>query len=168
MNKIIQILFIVIAMSVYGQSNKEATLKVQADKMGKAFMSNDFQTFVKYSNPKLIKMIGGTKKMSEVVNKSIVDMKTKGMIFESITFSEPTKIVISSNELQSTIQQFTKVKTPNGGAMSTSTLIAISADKGVNWTFVDTSNKDMATIKQLLPNLSNNIVIPKQVPVKYY
>lgn len=168
MKKVIQIILIVIVTNVYSQSNNDTALKVQAEKMAKAFMSNDFNIFIKYSNPQLVKMIGGSNKMIEVLNKSVVDMKSKEIIFESITFSEPTKVIKSGKELQSTIQQITKVKTPTGGVMSISTLIAISTNNGVNWTFVDTSNKDMATIKQLLPNLSSSIVIPKQVPVKYY
>jgi hypothetical protein len=168
MKKVMQIILIVIVTNVYSQSNNDSALKVQAEKMAKAFMSNDFNVFIKYSNPQLVKMIGGSNKMIEVLNKSVVDMKSKEIIFESITFNEPTKVIKSGNELQSTIQQITKVKTPSGGVMRISTLVAISTNNGVNWTFIDISNNDIATIKQLLPNLSNSITIPKQIPDKFY
>lgn len=168
MRKIIQILLFLLVANVYAQANKQDVLKTQAEKMAKAFINNDFETFVKYSNPRLVQMIGGSNKMIEVLKKSVLDMKSQGMIFESITFIEPTKVISSGSELQSTIQQITKVKTVNGGIVSKSTLVAISTNKGLNWTFIDTNNKDMVTIKKLLPNLSSNISIPKQVPDKYY
>ena len=42
-----------------------------------------------------------------------------------------------------------------------STLIAISNDKGENWYFVDTTGKDIKALQKLLPNLSDDLKIPK-------
>lgn len=89
------------------------------------------------------------------------------MRFSNITFDEPL-IVKSGNELQATIAQHTEIKLSQGRLVSTSTLIAISTDKGSNWTFIDTSNKEMATLRKALPNLSPTITIPpQQPPVRY-
>ena len=49
-----------------------------------------------------------------------------------------------------------------GGKISTSsTLIGISDDKGKTWTFIDAAGKDLATLRKVIPNLSDKLVIPK-------
>lgn len=106
--------------------------------------------------------------MVEVLTRSIDDMKAKGMSFSNITFDDPSKIVKSGKELQTTIAQHTEIRLSQGRLISTSTLIAISKDNGNNWTFIDASNKDIVALKKALPNLSSLIVIsPPQLPVRY-
>ena len=100
--------------------------------------------------------------MVAVLTKSTNDMKLKGMSFTNITFDEPSKIVKSGKELQATIAQHTEIKLSQGRLVSTSTLIAVSVDNGVNWTFIDTFNKDMATLRKAMPNLSDVLTIPPQ------
>ena len=136
--------------------------------MGAAFLANDYNSYAKYTNPKIVKMMGGVKNMKEVLIKTIASLKAQGMSFSNITFDEPSGITKSGNELQSTITQHIEIKLPQGRLVSTSTLIAISTDNGINWTFIDTSNKDIATLRKALPNLSSSIVIPpQQQPVRY-
>lgn len=148
----------------YGQSKGEESLKEQAKKMGQAFLSGDYNAFSKYIDPKVLKMMGGARKMEDVLAKTTADMKTQGMMFENITFGEPSKVIKNGNELQCTIPQHTYIKISQQRVVSTTTLIAISIDNGSNWTFLDTSNKDMATVRKLLPNLSSAITIPPQQP----
>jgi len=42
----------------------------------------------------------------------------------------------------------------------TSTLLAFSSDNGRTWTFMDTSNKDMATIRKMLPEVNPSLTLP--------
>ncbi len=153
----------------YGQV-KEATpnLKQQVNKMGVAFVSSDYKAFAAYTYPLILKSMGGASKMAAVLTKSTNDMKAQGMSFTNITFDEPSKIVKSGKELQATIAQHTEIKLSQGRLVSTSTLIAVSADNGVSWTFIDTSNKDMATLRKALPNLSTAISVPPQQPPVHY
>jgi hypothetical protein len=149
---------------------KEAfsNLKAEADKMGDAFVSGDYKTFVCYTYPLVTKSMGGAINMVEVLTNTTANMKAQGMTFSNITFNEPSKIQKSKNELQASITQHTEIKLPHGRIVTTSTLIAISVDDGVHWTFIDTSNKDMATLRKALPNLSPSIIIPPvQRPVHY-
>jgi hypothetical protein len=81
---------------------------------------------------------------------------------------EPSKIVKSGKEMQATVTQHTEIKLPQGRLVSISTLIAVSTDNGINWTFIDTSNKDMVTLRKALPNLSPSITIPPQEPPVRY
>ena len=149
-------------------TNAAQNVKDQASKMGRAFMNADYATFAHYTYPLVLKLMGGPTKMAEMLSKTTDDFRAKGMTISSVSFGEPSKIVKSGRELQSTIIQHTEVKLSQGRIVSTSTLIAISVDNGVDWTFIDTSNKDMATLRKLLPNLSHDIIIPKQLPPERY
>ncbi|MBS1747380.1 MAG: hypothetical protein JST21_14525 [Bacteroidetes bacterium] len=136
--------------------------------MSTAFLASDYTTFAKYTYPKIVEMMGGANNMAEVLTKTTANMKAQGMSFSNITFGEPSAIIKSGNELQCTIPQHIELKLTQGRLVNTSTLIAISTDNGKNWTFVDTSNKDMATLRKALPNLSSAISIPPpQQPVRY-
>ncbi len=169
-SSIISLLF---CITVFAQSSaqvKEApqNIKQQATKMGLSFISGDYKTFANYTYPLILKSMGGAAKMVAVLTKSTNDMKAKSMSFSNITFDEPSKIVKSGKELQATIAQHTEIKLSQGRLVSTSALIAVSIDNGINWTFIDTSNKDMATLKKAMPNLSNALTIPPpQPPVRY-
>lgn len=167
MKKILGNITLVLLLYVHasGQGNKVLeNLKGQANIMGQAFISGDYRTFAKYTHPLIVRSIGGEIKMVDELNKMSSNLKNRGMSFGKITFDEPSKIVRSKNELQSTLSQHTEVKLADGNAISTSTLIAISTDNGNSWTFVDTSNKSIETIRKLLPNLNNSIIIPLQQP----
>jgi hypothetical protein len=143
-------------------------LKQQANIMAQAFISGDYKTFVSYTYKPMVQGTGGAAKMEQSLVKVVSDMKLKGMSFNKITFDEPSKVIKSGKELQATIAQHTDIKVPDGRAVGTSTLIAISTDNGVNWTFVDTSNKNIAALRKAMPNLSPSISIPPQQPPVHY
>lgn len=148
--------------------NASQNLQDQTKKMSTAFLNSDYKAFANYTYPLILKSMGGATRMANVLTKTTDDMKEQGMSFSNITFSEPSKIVRSGKELQATIAQHTEIKLTQGKLLITSTLIAVSIDNGVNWTFIDTSNKDMTTLRKALPNLSPSIIIPPQQPPVHY
>jgi hypothetical protein len=153
--------------SAFNAAVAAKTLKEQAFKAGQAFLKKDYKTFAHYTYPKLITMSGGEDKMIQALQQTMDQIKAQGVEVTNFTYEEPGKAFKAGNSWQSTIVQHTKLKTNNGGLMTTSTLIAFSSDNGKDWTFIDTSNKDMAAIHKMLPELSPSIVIPApQPPVK--
>lgn len=169
-SSIISFLFSAVMFTTSYSQAKESSqnLKQQANKMAQAFISGDYKTFVSYTYKPMVQGTGGAAKMEQSLAKVVNDMKSKGMSFNGITFDEPSKIIKSGKELQATIAQHTDIKVPDGRAVSTSTLIAISTDNGINWTFIDTSNKNIAALRKAMPNLSTAITIPPQQPPMRY
>jgi hypothetical protein len=148
----------------FNQSELCLKIKIDATKMSNAFLKADYITFAKFTYPRVLQTIGGVNNMVATLSKTTATMQAQGISFIDIKFGYPSAIVNSGEELQCTLLQHTEIKTPNRVIIITSTLIAISTDKGNNWTFVDTSNKDIATLRKVLPNLSNSIVIPPTQP----
>jgi len=144
------------------------TIKEQATMMGQFLLKKDFNSFTKYTYPKIIEMMGGKQKMIEMMERGSKEMETEGTGFLKVTFGEPSQIITEKNELQCTLPQEIEMKVPNGRLVTNSTLIAISTDNGDNWSFVDTSGKDILTMKGLLPNLSIDLTIPKQEQPTFY
>ena len=103
-----------------------------------------------------------------VLNNQNTQIKSKGIVINSIVFNPPSEIVKNKNELQCTISQHTELKPAKGRVITYTTLIAISTDNGKSWKFIDTSNRDIKAIRTVFPNLSNKITLPpKQKPTVY-
>lgn len=144
------------------------TIRQQALTMGELLLKKDFKAFTKFVYPKLTEMMGGELKMAEILEKGSSEMESKGITMLTFNVGQPSKYVSSANELQCTLPQTIEIKVPQGRLVTKATLIAISIDDGKNWYFVDTSGKDIETVKRMLPNLSGDLVIPeKQEPVFY-
>ena len=152
------------ASACYFQLKNEHTfsgaVKADAEKMGQAFVKGYYETYVKYTYPALLKIMGGSINMVTVLINTSNSLKAKGMSFNWITFDNPSAIVKSSNELQCIIVQHTDIKMAKGGVVTTSALIAISQDNGAHWTFMDTSNRSIETLKRVFPNLSSSLKLP--------
>jgi len=169
-SSMISLFFCALLFTISNAQVKEASqnLKQQANKMAQAFISGDYMTFVSYNYKPMVQGTGGTVKMEQSLLKVLANMKAKRMSVSAITFDEPSTIVKSGKELQATIAQHTDIKMTYGRSVSTSTLIALSTDNGVNGTFLDTSNKDISALRKAIPNLSTAITIPpQQLPVHY-
>lgn len=165
MKQILSILFFVCLITACKEQTKNAnyasTIKEQGEKMAASFMQQDFNSFANYNYPKVVEMMGGKEKMVEVLESGIKSMQEQGSTFLNVTVGDPSDVITIGEELQCTVPQTTEMKVPDGRVVSESTLIAISSDKGANWYFFDTSGKDIATLKQTLPNLSDALVIPQ-------
>jgi hypothetical protein len=93
----------------------------------------------------------------DTVNKM---MKQFGAEIQKITIGDPSKIVSYKKQLQTTLPQTTEIKFMASKVFMESTLIAVSEDKGAHWYFVDTSVYRGDKVKNALPDLSPELVIP--------
>jgi hypothetical protein len=155
---------LLVSICSYAQNN-DAVIKAlyeQANDMGKKFISQDYAGFLKYSHPSTIKAMGGEKKAVEKITTEMLSIGKDGIIVTKLTFGTPSKIIIANDELQCTVPQIMEMHVPGGKITSTNTMLAISNDKGKNWYFLDTANYSFDDMKMLLPNLSDQIVIPER------
>ena len=94
------------------------------------------------------------------MQKSARDLQEMNSSFLSVTFSEPTKIVQLGTEWQCILVQLATVKIPTGKLIIKSPSIAISADKGLHWSFLYTAGKDLQTLRKIFPDISKELIIP--------
>ncbi len=93
-------------------------------------------------------MVGGEQKMKEVLDTTLREMESQGVVLLKITFGEPSSAIIMGNELQCTLPEALEMQVQGGKLIDISTMIAISTDAGKNWYFIDISGKDIQTMKK--------------------
>jgi hypothetical protein len=128
--------------------------------MSDAFLKEDFETVADYTSPLVFELVGGKANLIEGLKKSVEAMKVQQMKFQTISFEKPSEILSYNGQLQATIVQRTEIKYAGGTLKSISTLIAISADEGNTWKFIDTSGKDAIAIRKAFPRLSPDLRLP--------
>lgn len=130
--------------------------------MGQFFIREEFDSFATYTYSKLIDLMGGKQAFINELTNGTQSLKKGGGEFLTVSFGEPSKVVASGRELQCTIPQILTFHTGKGNDTVTlvSTLIAISGDDGKNWLFIDASNKDLKTLRKVVPTLSAKLIIP--------
>ncbi len=152
-------IFFVFASTIYGQSSGE-NLKSQAQQMANYFKTENFEPYVKFVYPEVLKMAGGSANMIKLIEQQLSGMKNAQMAIKDVMMGKPTAIISHNNQLQSTIPQSLVITTPDSKITSKYNLIAISTDSGKNWSFIDTSGKDIQTMRRTFPQLSPELLLP--------
>lgn len=158
---LLYLIFSFLSIAMYSQ-NHETVIKTQAMEMAKAMLKKDYDNFIKYAHPKLVELGGGKEKMRPFMDTLTNRMKSFGAEIKKITIGHPYKVIAYKKELQSTLPQTTEVSFLSGFIIVESTLIAISQDGGKNWYFIDTNFYGEKKLKEALPDLSPELVIPPQ------
>jgi hypothetical protein len=165
MRKKITILVVVFAAAYYGaaaQQALETAIKTQAMDMAKAILAKDLDKVVQYFPPKLVEASGGKDKVLPARDSMNKYMQQFGAEIKKVTIGNPGKIISYKDQLQTTLPQITQVKFMESTVVLETTLIAVSEDKGKHWYFVDKNMYRSPKIKQSLPELSPDLVIPPQ------
>ena len=136
--------------------------------MGNAFATGDFKTFIHYMHPKIVEMAGGVDGLKNILSQASRQMSIAGMSIDAITIDSMTNILKAGASLQTTVQQHSAFKVPDGRTIATTTLICLSADNGLHWKFVDTHNKTIVDMRKALPNISPALTIPPAYPPVHF
>lgn len=135
-------------------------IKIQAIEMGRALINNDLSAFQKFLHPDVIKQAGGAEKMKMMSDSAIAIFKQFGGSIKRISYGNPSAIVNFKKEMQATLPQTTYITTSFADIELESTLIAISQDKGKHWYFIDSQLYTTESMKQKMPSISQDLVIP--------
>lgn len=148
--------------SLYVDSTAKRNLQNQLTQMTQAFVSNDYETLLKFTYPAIIEKAGGLEKSLEQIKEDIEGLRTQGITFDSISIGQPTVFVEAGEEIHTLIPQTLFINVPRGTLMSESYLIAVTQDKGETWYFIDTAEIDSNNVKKTLPNYNLELRIPLQ------
>lgn len=160
MKKILSLLVCaLIVTNSFGQ-NYETAIKTQALEMVRALVKKDFPGFLKYVHPKVIEASGGREKLIQRMDTANKIAAQFGAEIKKIILGDPGKVISCNKELQATLPQTSTMEALFGTVVLETTLIAISADGGQHWVFIDTSLYNSKDIKQSMPSICHDLVIP--------
>lgn len=134
----------------------------QARNMADMLLQKNFVAYGDYLYPGIVAMAGSKEKLIEATKNAMEQMQQNGVSITKISFGTPEKILVVGSEWQTTIPQVFEMAHEGKAIVSEYSLIAISNDAGKHWYFIDTSGKDLATLRQSLPNLSTELVVPER------
>jgi hypothetical protein len=157
---LIGFIILVLVKVSYCQSNQidkfKENIKSEAQIMANYLVKKDFDNFVKYMYPPIIKMAGGKDKILEVLKAGL----STGTELVGVEISNPSDTVVVNNEIQCTLEQMVELSVKGGKLKAKSSLIGISMDNGKKWFFIDASSP-IEQMQLRYSNLSNRLVIPK-------
>lgn len=156
-------LLIVLLLPITLHAQDNAVVKRQANVLAQAVISGDYKTIINHTYPKAIQMSGGKEKMITLVTEGVDQMKSQGIVFENATVGTPGKFYKAGNEIHCLVPETITIKMKSGHIVAHGNLLAISADGGKNWSFLDVNNSTRDKIKQILPNLNPAMVFPKYI-----
>ena len=132
-----------------------ANLKQQADRMCVAVEASDHETLVDFTHPKIVEAVGGRAKMIE----SVDGIKTSGIAIRGVEIlAYPSDWIEAAGDYYAVLSKSTRMTMPTGAKMKvTGTLLAISSDRGRNWTFVE--GRQRRVLLTVFPKLPNDLTI---------
>jgi hypothetical protein len=152
------ILVVNCSLSVSAQQHQSA-IKQAAMEMGNALVKKDGERFLSYMHPSMIRLAGGKSQLRVMADSAFKVVEQIGGKVSRISFGNPSQVLQYRNTLQAVVSQQMLVTTLLGNAELSSSLIAISADKGKTWTFIDTNLFNVSQIKSAMPDISPELVL---------
>ena len=153
-------------LAINAQQHHSA-IKQAAMEMGNALVKKDGERFLSYMHPSMISLAGGKTQLRVMADSAFKVVEQVGGRVSRISFGNPSPVLQHRNTLQAVISQQMLLTTLLGNAELSSALIAISADKGKTWTFIDTNLFSVRQIKSAMPDISPELAIPKAAPPKF-
>lgn len=151
---------IIVAGSASAQ-NQQTVIKTEALKMAKALAAMDLETYASYSWPELVSDPQNKQRIKAAADSADKYRKQFNIKVKSIVIGNPSAVVTHKGVMQCTIPQTLAVEAMMGSIETESTLIGLSRD-GKRWYFVSSNFFDNKETKEKLPELSPQLIIPKQ------
>ncbi len=136
----------------------EENIYRSSDSMLAAFRRKDWMTFVKYNHPNMTKMMGGSAAFASFIKMQMKQIPDS--VMKSITINKILQVVKTPQDEQCVVEQ-NMLLNLNGDSLYKKTyLVGESLDKGNTWTFFDATTKTSLAIKDIKPDISNELKIP--------
>jgi hypothetical protein len=140
------------------------SLAAQAKEVNDAFGRKDFARVADMTYPRLVENLGGRDRMVFSITKEMKQMEAEGVVFLSSSAGAPTQVIHLEGTIYAVLPTILKVKAQDGIFQSDGSMIAISSDRGANWTFIDAGGKDQKQLKSLLPAAADKLNLPPEKP----
>ena len=134
-------------------------IKAEAQNCADAFVKGDFEKLSLYTHPKIMQMLGGREKMSEITRQVMKQMEKQGMSFISAKIGEPLDLKKIGRVYCSFVPQNLQIKTAKGMLQVEGWLLGVLETDG-KWYFIDCANRD--AVKQLFPEIASALQFPEK------
>ena len=99
--------------------------------------------------------------------RQVATMEASGTKILDAWPGEPSAVIDTAGEWQCTIPQFMKLQVGGGILTTQTTLLSFSPNKGEKWYFIDATDKPLSQWREVFPNISSKLVLPKPAEPKF-
>jgi hypothetical protein len=160
------ICFGIVISATLVQAADDPTVEIRAQfiKAAQAVIKGDADAILDSTYPGLIQRVGGRVEMRAKVIDSLMDLRHRKLSVqrtEVVSISQPVE---AGEELHSVVRAKRIMQGPGGRQIQDTFMIAVSSDRGKNWTFVDGQQLTPQHIMALFPNFNTSLVLPRTAP----
>jgi hypothetical protein len=145
----------------------QTSIRAAAMEMGKALVGKNSDVFLSYMHPSMITLAGGRSQLKVITDSALTVFEKFGGRISKINYGTPSDVITYKGLLQAVLPQSTFLTSLIGDVEFSSSLIAISSDKGTTWKFIDTNLFGIRKVKEVMPDISSELKIPKAAPPKF-
>lgn len=161
MKKFLLPFILLLSLNVAAQSDSTLLLrflKLKCNILALAYQNNDYDMYIKYTHPALVKAMGGSEKMKEIMKEAFND----GRKIVSTDITQPNRLIYYKGSVQSEVVQNVVFQIEDKKYKTTGSLIAITYDKGLNWYFLSPGYMSLAELRTYFPELSPELDVAPQ------
>lgn len=136
-------------------------LVAQASEYAQAVVDKNFSRVIELTHADIVKMGGGEEFMVGDLTSQSLNLENQGLIYKSAEVGNHPEFFNSGEEMQTVINVKYQLQMNGQKVESWVNLFAVSADKGVNWSFVNLEKFDDASLREFVGNVSEEFVFPK-------
>lgn len=137
------------------------SLNKQGNEMVNAAVNGDYKTLLKYTHPKIIKIMGGNDQALITLKQTMNALKEQNFIIQKAGIGKIVQMIKTKKNFQCIIPQTVTLKLQNKTAESNNFLFAISYNNGLRWYFLDTGGASENQIRKIFTEMDKNLIIPK-------
>lgn len=135
-------------------------IKVHTDSMANYFLKKDLKTYVTFIYEPMLKLNGGAGRVKAELENELENFAKEGLAISSVEYENISKLIYIKNQIQCTITERSEYAGTGIKMKLKSTIIAISADQGKTWKFIDPFGVPLNQLRLYLPELSEEIILP--------
>lgn len=162
-----KIIFLLIYISTTTLSLKAQvyidSLNKQAKDMVHAGVVGDYKTLLKFTHPKIVKIMGGDEKALKFLKETMQSLQQQHLIIQKAEMGNVVQLIKSENNIQCIIPQTLTIVIGDKTALSKNFLFGISYNEGKQWYFLDTAASTEETYRKQFPEMSKDLIIPKSI-----
>jgi len=136
----------------------------QAEEYVNAMINKDFNVVVELTHPEIIKSGGGIGLAIQDLEKEQAMLDDQEIIYQSGSVGKLGEIKQSENVIQTILPIHIDVLVKGSEYVSNSHLLATSFDNGLSWSFVNMEKFDANSLREFIPTLHPDLVIPLSLP----
>lgn len=145
------------------KAQQDTALDAALEKMTQATLTSDAHEVLRYSSPRVIKVMGGIERATEQFKRGFENLKEQGIGVDTVINYNKFNVLNKGDMRYKVIPQVMVMTVPYYGKkmISVSKIPALKEDEASGWKFINTGRASNEMLKTLLPEFRDQSIFSK-------